>query len=52
MMKFLQYHDLFRQLSGNPQSICMLAAFHKNHSVTNNDLSSIYAKIMKEKNEE
>ena len=40
----LALHDLFRQLSGNRQSIHLVAAFHKQGS----NLNHIYGKICNE----
>ena len=43
-MQALALHDLFRQLSGNRQSINLVAAFHKQGQ----DLKHIYRKIRNE----
>ena len=29
LIQALEYHDLFKHLSGNRHSICLVAAFHK-----------------------
>ena len=49
MMQALANHDLFRQLCGNPMSIRILASFHANEMLSNNDLTSLYKKVQEEK---
>ena len=49
MEKALAIHDMFRQLSGNPMSIRILASFHANVLIKNNDLKSIYLKVKSER---
>ena len=44
LIQALGYHDLFRHLSGNRQSISLVAAFHKQGQ----NLVRIYKKIHKE----
>jgi hypothetical protein len=41
----LQHHDLFKCLAGNPLAIKMLASFHRNPLMQNNDLLSLYEKV-------
>ena len=50
-IRALANHDLFKQLSGNPLSIRILAAFNANSMLENNDLVSIYNKVKNEVNE-
>ena len=47
----MESHDLFKQLAGNPLSICILASFHKSDFFTNNDLASIYKRMTNQKSE-
>ena len=49
MEKALSIHDMFKQLSGNPMSIKILASFHANTLIKKNDLKSIYEKVKSEK---
>ena len=49
-VRALANHDLFKQLSGNPFSIRLLAAFNANPMLKNNDLKSIYTKVKNEIN--
>ena len=47
-MRALANHDLFKQLSGNPSSIRILAAINANPMMQKNDLLSIYQKVKDE----
>ena len=47
----LSYHDLFRQLSGNPTSIVILASAIANKFVKAHTLAEIYKKAIIDKNE-
>ena len=49
MEKALTMHDMFKQLSGNPMSIRILASFHANTLIKKNDLKSIYEKVRNER---
>jgi len=42
----LSYHDLFRQLSGNPTSIMILAACYSNPFYKFNRLAQLYRKVL------
>ena len=50
-IRALANHDLFKQLSGNPLSIRILAANNANSMLEKNDLKSIYKKVKNEINE-
>lgn len=52
LIEALAYHDMFRQLSGNPTSITMIAALLKNPLIErtdNNPLVDMYKRIKSEK---
>ena len=49
MEKALSMHDMFKQLSGNPMSIRILASFHANTLIKKNDLKTIYEKVKSER---
>ena len=42
----LSYHDLFKQLSGNPSSIVILAACYSNPFQKINSLTELYKKVI------
>jgi len=44
-MKALAIHDMFKHLAGNPLSIKILASFHKNSLMKENDLCTLYNNI-------
>ena len=51
-LKALSMHDMFKQLSGNPTSICMIAAMLKNPLIKKNEanpLVDLYMRIKSEK---
>ena len=41
----LSHHDLFKHLAGNPLSIKILASFHKNSLMKDNDLKTLYKRV-------
>lgn len=42
----LANHDMFKQLSGNPLSISILCGFHRSKHLKDNDLASIYKRLI------
>ena len=49
LREVLANHDLFKQLSGNPTSIKMIAASLQNPLIKQNNLIDMYLNIKKEK---